>query len=392
MDTARRLLLVDPDSASRAAVQAALSGLGMVRVERSIADYDGAVRALDGPAIDLLLIVLDADPERALAAIRQIRAAAPRVPILPASRSRDGETILKALRAGATEFLPLPIDAEEARASIDRLMPSAAPEVAGQGAMLTIVGASGGVGCTTLAVNLATMLAKAPGASVALVDLDLLLGCVDTLLDVMPELTLADVTSEIDRYDETLLHRVLTRHESGVHVLSAPTDMEDAARVEPEALRRLLELLLRAFRFVVVDVSKGFQATDFIALELADTILMVTQLDVCSLRNGARLMQLFRQVEGVSDRVKVVVNRVGSDITSIGLKKAEETLGAPIGWQIPNVSDIVNSARVKGVPIEVEAPKHRITRALQDIARGFAPIGGDRPPKPFLGKFAAMFT
>ncbi|RUL86722.1 AAA family ATPase [Tautonia sociabilis] len=391
MNNARRLLLVDPDPASRAAVQAALAGLGVARVERTCPSYDEVARALDS-SIDLVVIVLDTDTDRACGAIRQVATSVPRIPVLPASRSRDGETILKALRAGATEFLPLPVDPAEARAAVERLLPDELPAAGGNGKLLTIVGSSGGVGCTTLAVNLACALAHAPGASVALVDLDLLLGCVDTLLDVMPELTLADVTTEIDRYDETLLHRVLARHDSGVHILSAPTAMEDAARVEPEALRRLFELLLRAFRFVVVDASKGFQATDFVALELSDTILLVTQLDVCGLRNGARLMQVFRQVDGLSERVKVVVNRVGSDLTSIGLKKAEETLGAPIGWQIPNVTDVVGAARTKGVPLELEAPKHRVTRAIQEIARSFAPLGVERSAKPIFGKFAAMFT
>ncbi len=167
--------------------------------------------------------------------------------------------------------------------------------------------------------------------------------------------------------------------------------MEDASRVEIGSLRQLLNLMLRAFRYVVVDTSKGFQETDFVAMELADAVLLVTQLDVGSLRNGARLMQVFRQMDGMAEKVRVVVNRVGSDITTIGLKKAEETLGAPIGWQIPNVSEIVAAARTKGVPLEIEAPKHRITRSINEIARAYGPLPGEAH-RPFIGKIAAMFT
>lgn len=391
METARRLLLVDPNSSSQATVKAALNALGSVQVVQTCADYNATIRAVEGTPCDLVMIVLDADIDRAVATIRQIHAVNPRAVILPASQSRDGGTILKALRAGALEFLPLPVDPDEATTVIARLLPDRTASADGKGTMLTIIGSAGGVGCTTLAVNLACALTKAPGASVALVDLDLLLGCVDTLLDVMPEQNIVDVTSDIDRYDESLLKRALSQHESGVYVLPAPAAMEDASRVEIGALRQLLTLMLRAFRYVIVDASKGFQETDFVAMELSDAVLLVTQLDVGSLRNGARLMQVFRQMDGMAEKVRVVVNRVGSDITTIGLKKAEETLGAPIGWQIPNVSDIVAAARTKGVPLETEAPKHRITRSINEIARSFAPVGG-KAPRPFIGKIAAMFT
>ncbi|WP_169977837.1 AAA family ATPase [Tautonia rosea] len=391
MDTARRLLLVDPNPASAAVVKAALTNLGTVQVVDTCSDYNATLRQIEASSCELVVIVLDANPERALETIREIKDRNPRVAVLPASQSRDGETILRTLRAGASEFLPLPIEVEEARTAIARLLPDVQLPSDGRGTMVTVIGSAGGVGCTTLAVNLAVALTKAPGASVALVDLDLLLGCVDTLLDVMPELTISDVVSDIDRYDKSLLHRALTQHESGVHVLPAPAAMEDAAKVEIEGLRHLMDLLLGAFRYVVVDASKGFQETDFVALERSETVLLVTQLDVCGLRNGARLMQIFREIDGLADRVRVVVNRVGSDITTIGLKKAEETLGAPIGWQIPNVSEIVGAARTKGVPLEIEAPKHRITRSIAEIARSFAPIGGEKP-KPFMGKIAAMFT
>jgi pilus assembly protein CpaE len=391
MDTARRVLLVDPNPASTAEVQAALDRLGIVRVGQTCSAYNAAPQRLEGSPVDLVVIVLDSDPEQAVAAIRNVKAGAPRVTVLAASRSRDGEMILRALRAGASEFLTLPLEPEEARIAIARLLPAEAPAADGKGKMITIIGSAGGVGCTTLAVNLSCAIAKAPDASVALVDLDLLLGGVDTLLDVMPELTIADLVTDIDRYDEALLKRAMTRHESGVYVLPAPSAMEDVSRVSPDGLRRLLNVLSQTFQHVIIDASKGYQETDFVALEVSDTVLLVTQLDVCGLRNGARLMQLFRQIDGLAERVRVVVNRVGSDITTIGLKKAEESLGAPIGWQIPNVSDVVAAARTKGVPLDTEAPKHRVTRAINEIARGFAPIAPEKGGM-FMGKIAAMFT
>ena len=373
------MLLVDPDGASRRALQATLSTLGCVRLERAADSFDVLATGVLESGIELATVVLDTDIEGALEAIRKARAAAPRVPVLTASRARDGETILRSLRAGAGEFLPLPVDPDEARLAIERLTPEVPDTNGGRGTMIAVTGTMGGVGSTTLAVNLAYNLAKVPGASVALLDIDLLLGSVDIALDVMPELTMADVASEIDRYDETLLRRVLARHDSGIHVLTAPTAMEDAAKVQPEPLRELLERLRRAFSFVVIDTSKGFQETDFVALQLADSILLTTQLDVCSLRNGARLMKVFRQIEGLAERVQVVVNRVGSSAAGIGPEKAAETLGAPIGWEIPNMTEVVALARTKGVPIAEEAPNSRLARAIEEIARSFSKVAPEPP-------------
>ena len=395
MERERRLLLIDPEGSSRAELRGTLSGVGAVRVVRTCSSYDEALLAADESGCELALIVLDADPERALATIRQLRVAAPRVALLPASRSRDGETILRSLRAGAHEFLPLPAEADEVREVIDRLLPGEDGPGESGGKLLAVIGSAGGVGCTTLAVNLAAALARAPGASVALVDLDMLLGAIDVSLDLLPELTIADVVADIDRYDETLLRRALIRHESGIHVLPAPTAIEDAARVDPEALRRVLELLRRAFSFVVVDASKGLQATDFVALELAEAILMLTQLDVCGLRNGARLMQVLRQCDGMADRVRVVANRVGSEASTIGLKQAEVTLGTRIAWQVSNASEVVMQARSKGTPFVIESPKSRPAREVLEIARAYAPMGDAAAPKkkkPLRNAFAAIFT
>ena len=388
------MLLVDPDGASRRALQATFSALGCVRLERAVDSFDVLASAVLEPGIELAAVVLDTDIEGALEAIRRARAAAPGVPVLTASRARDGETILRSLRAGAGEFLTLPVDPEEARGAIERLTPEVPDATGGRGTMIAVTGTTGGAGCTTLAVNLAYNLAKVPGASVALLDIDLLLGSVDIALDVMPELTMADVASEIDRYDETLLRRVLARHDSGIHVLTAPTAMEDAAKVQPGPLRELLERLRRAFSFVVIDTSKGFQETDFVALDLADSILLTTQLDVCGLRNGARLMKVFRQIDGLAERVQVVLNRVEPGGAGIGPEKAAETLGAPIAWQIPNMTEVVTAARAKGVPVAEEAPNSKLAHAIEQIARSFSKVGPEprRRRRRLLGGLTSMFS
>ena len=121
-------------------------------------------------------------------------------------------------------------------------------------------------------------------------------------------------------------------------MLPHPESMQEVASIDPENLRRFFGLLRAAFNTVVIDTSKGLLSSDFTAFEMSDVILVVVQLDLVCLRNTSRLIGLFRQFDGLADRVKLVANRSGSLESEISLKKAEETLKMPISWQIPNAS------------------------------------------------------
>lgn len=393
MKVTTRLILVDPDEVSRFELQRILGGLGSLWISEVVPRYDDSPRAAREAVAEIAVVVLHDDPSAGQEAIRQILQANPRLVVVAASNSKDGDTILKAIRAGAQEFLPLPADPDEIRELVDRISPRVETRVEGA-KVIAITGAAGGVGCSTLAVNLGVALARRPSCSTALVDFDLLLGVADASLDIIPEHTILDVVQQVDRLDLTLLRRCLSTHASGLQVLACPSRMEDASRIEPDALQRLISLVRQAFSMVVIDTSKGFSATDFVALEAADTILLVVQLDLNCLRNSARLLQLFRQCGDLIDKVRVVANRSGSAAIEIGPKKAEQTLGIPISWQVPNASNVICAARSKGVPLETEAPGCRAHRAIQDIALALAgPIESEKPPpKPRLGRFAAFFS
>ena len=183
----------------------------------------------------------------------------------------------------------------------------------------------------------------------------------------------------------------MTRHSTGLYVLPHPVAIEEAAKIDPESLRRVLEMLKTSFPTIVIDTSKGLQASDFVAFEMSDLILIVVQLDLTCLRNTARLLQLFQQFEGLNDRVRLIVNRSGSHENEISVKKAEETLKMPISWHIPNATKIVHAARAKGVPIDAHAPGSRVHLGLADIAKAIRPSAAAETPKAKKGFFAALF-
>ncbi len=247
------------------------------------------------------------------------------------------------------------------------------------------------MGCTSLAVNLATTLAKSSAHETVLTDFDLMFGSIDSCLDLFPDDTIQGIVQNIDRIDLTLLKRTLTRHESGLYVLPRPAMMNDAAKLDAELLRRVIMMLQAAFPSVMIDTSKGLQSSDFVAFEMADVILMVVELDLTCLRNTARLLQLFKECDGLAERVKLVVNRVGSHASEIGIRKAEETLKMPITWQVPNATKVFHAARSQGVPIDVIAAGSPVHQAILAIAQSLRPFPVVETAKTRKGLFAAFF-
>lgn len=395
MKEAIQIVLVDPIDSSSQALQRLLSGVSSLWVSEVLTSYQGAAKRVAEVAPSLVIVNIDEDQQQAVNLIGTIVQNSPGVAVLPASGVRDSSIILRVIRAGAREFLTLPTNPDEVLSTVNRLITrrdDAQPPVLAKGPqVIAVTGAAGGIGCTTVAVNLATTLAKTSAEEVVLTDFDLMLGSVDACLDIIPDHTLQGVIQNIDRLDLTLLKRSMTRHSSGLYVLPHPVAMEESAKIDPESLRRVLVLLKAAFPTIVIDTSKGLQSSDFVAFELADVILIVIQLDLTCLRNTARLLQLFQQFEGFTEKVRLVATRTGSHESEISLKKAEETLRMNVTWQVPNATKVVHAGRAKGVPLDTIASGSRIHQAILEIAKGLKPTPVDDAAKPRRGFFAAFF-
>jgi pilus assembly protein CpaE len=389
-----RVVLVDPHEESRDALRRLLGGIGTIWVVEVFNSYQVPAERIGAINPDVTIVGLDHDADPAIELVGSLSQAGNGLVVLPASRTCDSALILRAIRAGAREFLTLPVEPAELLEMIARLFRGReeSPSATARGPqIIAVTGAAGGVGSTSIAVNLAATLAAAKAHETILLDFDLVFGSVDAALDIFPDNTLYNVLQNFERLDLTLLKRSMTRHASGLYALPRPLAVEEAGKIDPETLHRLLGLLKAAFTTVVIDTSKGLQSSDFAAFEMADVILVVIQLDVTSLRNSARLVGLFQQFDGLAERVKVVVNRAGSSDTEISLKKAAETLKLPIAWRIPNATKIFQAARVRGVPIADIAKGSRPHQVFLQMARELRPEAEETETKPRKGLFAAFF-
>ena len=164
-----------------------------------------------------------------------------------------------------------------------------------------------------------------------------------------------------------------------VHIAREPLQLSDVTVIQPAHVERVLNLLRINFSHLVIDLSKGLTPVDLMALDMCDHALLVSQLELSSLRNVVRMLMTLTCQEGMHNKVRVVINRVGSDYSesAISLKKAEETIGKPIFWQVPNDSKAVLGGRVAGEPLILHAPKSRAQQSLQGLAEAL----GRRPER-----------
>lgn len=370
MNNVYRLAIVDPNDATRNSIKSLLLGIDSVWLEAECARYEFFADIVTQTLPNIALISLDSDPKRALTLVAEVTREAPSCHVLVVSRSQEGSLILQAMRNGAKEFLASPLNLDDFMAALDR-MQTVGGNRDGRArgtTVMTIVGAGGGVGCTSLAVNLGCALASNKANSVAVIDLDLSLGDADVWLDIIPDYTIQDVAENIGRLDYSMLKRSLTQHASGVFLLPRPVHMERQSPLAPDELQRVIALLKATFSHLIIDVSKSFTPLDMAAMEVSDLIMVVTQLDLPCLRNVVRINQ-FLEDHGLADKIRVIVNRAGLGDAQISLGKALETIGREVFWQIPNEYAVVVESRNNGVPLVTEYPKAKITRAIQQLAQ-----------------------
>jgi pilus assembly protein CpaE len=230
--------------------------------------------------------------------------------------------------------------------------------------------ASGGTGASTLAANIATVIAKDEHKCV-LIDLKPGRGDLASLLDLKPQFTLADLCQNTSRLDRTMFEKMLVRHPSGVALLGSPQKFSDIRRVTPTGISQGLRLARTFFPCTVVDAEDCFHEEQLVALREANGILLTTRLDFTSLRNAKRILEHLQDVGIPAERMRIVVSRYGQS-NELPADEAEGALGRKLAHFIPEDPKTVNGANNAGVPVVLRAPNSKVSQAMTEVARTFA--------------------
>jgi pilus assembly protein CpaE len=290
----------------------------------------------------------------------------------------DQSVLRRAIRIGAREFFSQPIDDEEIKDALEgfkaRTLAALSEEAFKSGKIINIIGSKGGVGTTTVAVNLAVSLAELKSVqSVALIDMNLLFGDIPLFLEIEPKYNWSEITKNISRLDSTFLKNILSIDSSGVCVLPSPSYLSKQSVATPDIIERLLTVMRRMFDYIIVDGGQSLGNISLRILELADTVLLVSVLNLPCLSNANKLLSQFRDLGfPTDDNIKVVVNRHLKK-ADISIKDAETSLEKEIFWTVPNDYQTAVTALNRGKALAQFAPRQDITNNFRRLAVKMGP-------------------
>src|SRR5687767_9742549 len=326
-----------------------------------------ALATVEQQPVDLLVAPIETVDESQLAVLDRLNRRDRHVAIIATGETTDPALMLRAMRAGIQEFLVRPIAAAELQASLERLARRTTSTVT-DGQVFAVFGSKGGVGTSTVAVNLAHALTLVhPDAQVAVADFALPGGDVRLLLNVRPPYDLADIAGKIDRIDADLLHSVMVPARDRLWVLAAPERPEADEELDANASATVVRQMRSAFNFSVLDCEHRLNDRSLAALDAADRIILLTELKVPALRAAQRMITVFRRLGYPNEKLGVVVNRYQSEDV-VSPSEAAEVLKSEIFFRLPNDYPTCSRASTDGVPVAVHAPQSKLALAYRQLA------------------------
>lgn len=341
-----------------------------------LAGLEESLQALEEKALALspgiILLEMPGGINGTASLLERLRRKNPRSSLMVLSDSDRPEDILSALRLGVREYLTEPVEPQEFNDAVLRLLRQETTAGTSQGSLISVMGVKGGVGASSVALNLAWALSRDAQNRIALVDLDIASGDLAWMLDEKPGRDLTQVAANFDRLDASFMEGILIETSPGLHLLAAPPDAIAAEEVKSEHVQRALELLRDSHQMVVADLPSRLDEVGLTALERSDKILLVLEPTMVGLKAARRLLSLSEEIWGGEGKLSIVVNRDGS---RGGLPPAEvqRALGQKPSAYLPNDSRTVMEAANCGRPAMGERPKMKWSKAVAGLAAGLSP-------------------
>jgi pilus assembly protein CpaE len=340
-----------------------------------------------GLAADLVMVYTDGDdslPEW----LETLPTSLPHTAVLLCSESMDPEFLLKAMRLGVREVVSLPLDQEELEKALKRIRASKKRllEMSGvSGKMLVITGNKGGVGATTVAVNLSLALSRVQAERVVLVDLGRPYPDVGNFLDRESMYTIFDLIQNQENLDHIFMEKIVQPYEKNLALVHGISDFHDQDNINLEGLKKVFSLLKSRYRWVVVDLSHWLDELFLQVVQDCDQVLMLLELSVPDLRNLGHLWPLLRNWDQVQEKVKLVVNRYDRS-NGLSLSNLQQVIKQKAFFTLPSDYQHINEAINRGIPLVGVAPKSKLWSGLEELAHRlvgqFQPAEGAGEVKP----------
>ena len=396
-----RVIVVDQDQVARSEVQKmlALSGFAVL----GEAGYGiEAVSLAKETEPDIIVIALEEPVVRALQTVEAVADLLPQSPVVAYSSIKDPTSMRKAMLAGVADYLVTPVREEDLINSIHAVLANEERKrarIAGEtdepvacGTVLTVFGAKGGIGKTTISTNLATAIVQKTGQSVALVDLDTRFGDVAILMDIPVERSIADLALPEEEINREMLQDCLYTHNTGVTILPAPVRPTDWRNVHAGHIERVVMLLAQTYDYVILDTPGTFNDIVARALELATLVLLVATVDMASLKDTLLALDMLRSWNFPQEKVKLVINST-NEATNVQPQEVKRMLGRDVFWSIPYDRNISTSTQL-GMPVVVAKPTTKAAESLVELAFVLSGVRqqAPQPQKQAKGLFGKILS
>ncbi len=301
--------------------------------------------------VSLLIADLTSNKKDKLELILKITKECKNCKVIALSDNPSVELIIEIMRAGAKEFIPIPVIKKEFIESINKLItPTTENRTNAKCKIISVYSNKGGIGKTSLASNLALELAKITKENVALIDMNFQMGDITTFLDLKPSFNISYMLENLDKINETFLLSTLERYKkTSLYVLADPPYFKQADNIQPKHIVKLFNTLKDTFSYIIVDAESGFNGKNIAVLDNSDIILLVTVANLPALRNTQRCLELFEKLGYDREKTKIIVNRYMEN-DEIKDDDIEKVLQKDIYWKIPNNYFAIMSAINKGIP------------------------------------------
>ena len=335
-------------------------------IDHSVVDLAIAASRAELLHPDLVLVVMGSNPESVLPVVKAINQATSAF-MACIGPSSDGKLIIRTLHeGGADQYLDVANLEAELNETLWEIKSRSATGPA-QGKVVVLIGASGGCGVSTLAVNTAAVIAKKHHRC-ALLDFNIASGDLASLLDLHPTQSLSDFCRSLNRIDRSLFDKMFTVHESGIHLLASPRSFGEPTPMNAEALRQAVVMSRSVFPFVVVDLNldRGLHEVEEAVLRMADHVLVVFRLEFTSLRNVRRTIERLDRLGIDRNRLDFVANRFGQP-HDVPRAMAESVIGFKIAHFIPNDASSINRANNDGTPLVTMSAWSTVSRSIYSM-------------------------
>jgi pilus assembly protein CpaE len=351
----------------------------------------------EGTSPDFIIVDIRTDQSGGMATIERLHASNGQAGVFAVAQVADPELILQAMRAGANEFFAWPPPDETFHGAIRRTAARRETTHGARPAATTLVffGAKGGAGTTTVAVNCGVELARLGKRATVIVDLKPGLGEVGLFLGVRPRFSVLDAIDNLHRLDREFLRELVTKHKSGLEILAGSEQFDRPGAADGGAIEELFRLLTRQYEYIVVDAGSQINSCTVAALFAADTMYLVANPDVPSVRNAQRLLDRVRQLGAAGDRIRFLLNRAAEPFP-IPRKQIEGAVGHPIHHTFPSDYKVVSTALNSGVPLTLSGASDIATQ-FESFIRGVLEIdaaaasNADKRPRTGLEKLASLW-